>query len=281
MKIEMQLKMENAMKSFSLVGRTPTMLFLMVVAVCESSHTFAAVATDRISGAQMKQRINSFLAAQNLAGKPAISEARLFPACDSDVSVRPMFGGMKTVELFCPDPGGFKIAVRTNAVSHGSRGPLTGDANRNTAKLMSLTELKDETFGEDRPKNAGEKYLAMARSVQKGQILSRDDVVLKVAKAKNRTGYFSKINDVVGRKVKKKLSVNQIILSRHLEIDWDIRKGQKIIIQSTSGPVVVVSSGISQGNAQVGELLQVQNQHSGKLVEGIVVSRKKIKVLTK
>ena len=281
MKIEMQLKMEDAMRSFSLAARKSQLVFLVVSTICGLAYTSAACASDRISGAQIKQRINSFLAAKNLAGEPAISENRLFPACESEVSVRPMFGGMKTVELSCPDPGGFKIAVRTNAVSHGSRGPLTGDANRNTAKLMSLTELKDETFGEDRPKNAGEKYLAMARSVQKGQILSRDDVVLKVAKAKNRTGYFSKINDVVGRKVKKKLSVNQIILSRHLEIDWDIRKGQKIIIQSTSGPVVVVSSGISQGNAQVGELLQVQNQHSGKLVEGIVVSRKKIKVLTK
>jgi flagella basal body P-ring formation protein FlgA len=123
--------------------------------------------------------------------------------------------------------------------------------------------------------------LVMARSVQKGRILSYDDVVLRESKAKNRSGYFVNVSDVVGRKVKKRLSVNQMILSRHLEIDWDIRKGQKILIQSTAGPVVVVSSGISAGNAQVGELLQAQNQQSGKLVEGIVVSRKKIKVLTK
>ena len=135
------------------------------MAVCGSANTFAAVSSDRISGAQMKQRINSFLAAQNLAGKPAISEKRLFPACESDVLVRPMFGGMKTVELFCPDPGGFKIAVRTNAVSNGSERFLTGDAN--------------QIFDEDRLKSNVEKYLAMARSVQKGQILSHDDVVLK------------------------------------------------------------------------------------------------------
>ena len=75
--------------------------------------------------------------------------------------------------------------------------------------------------------------------------------------------------------------LTKLFLSRHLEIDWDIQKGQKIIIQSTAGPVVVVSTGISMGNAQVGELLEAQNQHSGKLVEGIVVSQKKIKVLTK
>ena len=269
------------MRYFSLVARESITVFLALLAVCGSTNTFAAVSSDRISGAQMKQRINSFLAAQNLAGEPAISEKRLFPACDSDVSVRPMFGGMKTVELFCPDPGGFKIAVRTNAVSSGRGGFITSDTNQNMAKSSSLIEVENQTFVEGAPKNAVEKYLAMATSVQKGRILTEDDVVLKVARAKNRTGYFANVSDVVGRRVKKKLSVNQMILSRHLEIDWDIRKGQKIIIQSTVGPVVVVSSGISKGNAQVGELLKAQNQHSGKLVEGIVVSRKKIKVLTK
>ena len=269
------------MRSFSLEARKSAMFFLLILAVCVSTNTFAAVASDSISGAQMKERINSFLAAQNLAGKPAISDKRLFPACTSNVSVRPMFGGVKTVELFCPDPGGFRIAVRTNVVSRSGRGSLSGGANQNTARSSTANELKNKTLVKGRPKNGVVKYLAMARSVQKGQILSHDDVVLTVAKAKNRTGYFAKVSDVVGRKVKQKLSVDQIILNRHLEIDWDIRKGQKIIIQSTAGPVIVVSSGISRGNAQVGELLQAQNQQSGKLVEGIVVSRKKITVLTK
>ena len=63
----------------------------------------------------------------------------------------------KTVELFCPDPGGFKIAVRTNAVSDVSK-DLTGDAN--------------QIFDEDRLKRTVEKYLAMARSVQKANFVS-------------------------------------------------------------------------------------------------------------
>ena len=277
----MHLKMGNAMRSFSLVAKKYMIFSIPVLAVCGSAHAFAAAPSDMISGAQMKKRINSFLATQNLAGKPAISEKRLFPACKSEVLVRPMFGGMKTVELFCADPGGFKIAVRTNAVSNGNVEFLNSDADQNTVNLSSPTEVETQTFVEGAPNIAVEKYLAMARSVQKGRILSHDDVVLKVARVKNSTGYFAKVSDVIGRKVKKKLSVNQMILSRHLEIDWDIRKGQKIMIQSTAGPVVAVSSGISEGNAQIGELLQAQNQHSGKLVEGIVVSRKKIKVLTK
>ena len=87
------------MRSFSLVARKSVIFAVLLFAICESKYAFAAVASDMITGAQVKQRINSFLAARNFAGKPAISEKRLFPACDSDVLVRPMFGGLKTVEL--------------------------------------------------------------------------------------------------------------------------------------------------------------------------------------
>jgi flagella basal body P-ring formation protein FlgA len=139
----------------------------------------------------------------------------------------------------------------------------------------------NQTFKETLAKTPVEMYLIMAKSVQKGQVLAYDDVVLTAARTKNRGNYFAKVSDVIGRKMKKRLSVNQIILNRHLEIDWDIRKGQKIIIQSTAGSVVVLGSGVSTGNAQIGELMQAENQQSGKLVEGIVVSQKKIKVLTK
>ena len=128
------------MRSFSLVAKKSMMFFMTVLAVCGSAHAFAAVASDMVSGAQMKHIINSFLAAQNLTGKPAISEKRLFPACDSEVLVRPMFGGMKTVELFCPDPGGFKIAVRTNAVSSGGVEFLNSDA-KNDSSIINLLLL--------------------------------------------------------------------------------------------------------------------------------------------
>ena len=84
-----------------------------------------------------------------------------------------------------------------------------------------------------------------------------------------------------GRKLKRALSVNQVLLSRHLEINWAIEKGQKILIQSNAGPVSVVSAGIARNSAQVGELLEAENQMSGTIVEGIVVSNKKIRILTK
>ena len=52
-------------------------------------------------------------------------------------------------------------------------------------------------------------------------------------------------------------------------------------MQSNAGPITIESSGIATVDAQIGQLLKVENEQSGKIVEGIVVSRKKIRVLTK
>ena len=121
----------------------------------------------------------------------------------------------------------------------------------------------------------------LSRSLQKGEVLSEEDIRLKQTRNQNLSGYFTKASDVVGRTLKKTLSVDQVLLSRHLEIYWDIRKGQKIIIQSISGPVTIENSGVARVNSQIGELIKAKNEQSGKIVEGIVVSRKKIRVLTK
>ena len=123
--------------------------------------------------------------------------------------------------------------------------------------------------------------LVLSKSLQKGEVLSEEDIRLKQITHQKYSGYFTKASDVVGRTLKKTLSVDQVLLSRHLEIDWDIRKGQKLIIQSIVGPVTIENSGVARVDAQIGELIKAENEQSGKIVEGIVVSRKKLRVLTK
>ena len=129
------MMMEDEMRFFSLEARKSLISVLVAFTMLGPVSANAYVEVDMISGAQMKQRINSFLASKNLAGQPAISETRLFPACVSDIKIRPLFGGVKTVELLCPDPGGFKIAVRTNAVRINSNTLVGGGGIQNTKKL--------------------------------------------------------------------------------------------------------------------------------------------------
>jgi len=47
------------------------------------------------------------------------------------------------------------------------------------------------------------------------------------------------------------------------------------------GPVTVVSAGTALANAQMGELVKVKNTSSDLVVEGIVMSEKKIRIRAK
>ena len=250
-------------KVFILLGMVTTLVFQVV----------PSFANQMVSGADLKKEIHAFLATRSFVGDPAISDARLFPNCSNGIKVKPLFGSIKTVELSCADPSGFKIAIRTNAVKLGKHVVSDQETNMNGLGRKVLSQ------GVKAPERSF--FLVLSRSLQKGEVLSKEDIRVKQARNQNLSGYFTKASDVVGRTLKKTLSVDQVLLSRHLEIDWDIRKGQKIIMQSTAGPVTIENSGVAQADAQVGQLLKVENEQSGKIVEGIVVSRKKIRVLTK
>ena len=259
------------MKSSSLVVRKIFILLGMVAAVI--FQVVPSLANQMVSGADLKKEIHAFLATRSFVGDPAISDARLFPNCLTGIKVKPMFGSIKTVELSCADSGGFKIAIRTNAVKFGKHVVSDQETNMNGLGQKVLSQ------GVKTPQRSF--FLVLSRSLQKGEVLSEEDIRLKQTGSQNLSGYFTKASDVVGRTLKKALGVDQVLLSRHLEIDWDIRKGQKIIIQSIAGPVTIENSGVAKVDAQIGELIKVENEQSGKIVEGIVVSRKKIRFLTK
>ena len=119
------------------------------------------------------------------------------------------------------------------------------------------------------------KFVVLTKSLQTGEIIGADDVRLVSRDANPGVGYFRDINDVVGRKAKRAININQIIRTRHLELDYAIQKDQSVIIESKIGPVTVVSAGIAVDDAQLGELVKVKNNSSGLVVEGVAISEKK------
>ena len=230
----------------------------MISAICLMPPVMAA---DLISGAQLKDHVRSVLMSRGLDSRPVISDTRRFRACEAPLQVMPMFGGYKTVRLTCPDVDGFKIAVRTQIDS------FVDDA---TIIVPNL----------DREASLG-KFVVLTKSLRAGEIIGMDDVRLVNRDSNPGVGYFRDINDVVGRKAKRAININQIIRSRHLELDYAIQKDQSVIIESKIGPVTVVSAGIAVDDAQLGELVKVKNNSSGLIVEGVAISEKKISIRAK
>ena len=172
-----------------------------------------------------------------------------------------MFGGYKTVKLTCPDAGGFKIAVRTQI------GEVFADQPEPAAPQTDATRLAQ--------------FVVLTKSIQRGEIISADDVMLVQRDGNPGIGYFRDIDDVVGRKAKRAININQIIRSRHLAFDYAIQKDQSVIIESKIGAVTVVSAGIAIAHAQLGERVKVKNNSSGHVVEGVAISAKKIRIKAK
>ena len=245
------------MKFSFLVGRALTAVGLVLAAGAMAP----AIAGEMISGAQLKNYLRTVLMSRGLQSAPVISDTRRFRACIAPLEVTPMFGGYKTVRLTCPDADGFKIAVRTQIGQAFADQPDPVVPQTNAARLA--------------------KFVVLTKSMQRGEIISADDVMLVQRDANPGVGYFRDIDDVVGRKAKRAITINQIVRSRHLAFDYAIQKDQAVIIESKIGPVTVVSAGIAIADAQLGERVKVKNNSSGLVVEGVAISAKKIRIKAK
>jgi flagella basal body P-ring formation protein FlgA len=249
------------MKSISLVGKTAS-IFGLYAGLCLGSNL--AMASQTLSGAMIKAEIQSSLALLGIAADPEINQDRQFRPCAAGLTIEPMFGGYKTVRISCSDDDGFSIAVRTQIQSESPVSILGGDA-KNALQLS----------------NNGAKIVRLSRSLRRGEVITHDDLVLVSSPDHRVVGYFEKLDDVIGRKTNRSLSVNQALQNRHLEMDWLVQKDQTITIETQIGGVTVAGSGFALDNAQMGDLLKVLNKSSKIVVEGRVVSEKKVKIITK
>ena len=249
------------MKSISLVGKSAR-IFGFYAGLCLASNL--AMASQTLSGAMIKAEIQSSLASLGIAADPAINQDRQFLPCAAGLTIEPMFGSYKTVRVSCSDPDGFSIAVRTQ-IQTDSPVSILGD---NAADALQ-------------PSNEVAKIVKLSRSLRRGEVITNDDLVLVASPDHRLVGYFAKLDDVIGRKTNRSLSVNQAVRNRHLEMDWLVQKDQTVTIETQIGGVTVAGSGLALDNAQMGDLLKVLNQSSKVIVEGRVVSEKKVKIITK
>ncbi len=220
-------------------------------------------AADTISGFELRGHLNSYLAEQGLVGTPSLNSTRQFRACSADLKFSPLFGSFQTIEIRCPDNDGWKIAVRTK---------IEAAEALKKGRDVSITsaDLLDKQMA-----------VVVNKRLRKNSIIGPDDISLEQVTAKLSTDYFTRISDVIGRRVKRSLRTRQIVEARHLQTNWMIQKGQPVILESGFGAIQVLSEGIALQNAQWGELARFLNTRSNKEVFGTVVSEKKIEIRTK
>ena len=84
--------------------------------------------------------------------------------------------------------------------------------------------------------------------------------------------------DLVGRKLKKNLKVDQLLHPRHLYEKFEVNIGDFLSIVSQMGNASVAVAGEAKDSGNLGDIIKVKNLRSGKVIKGYVNKNKIIRV---
>lgn len=236
------MRLTNIRRSKSLMGLVFTLM------------PFTALASDVVTGADIKAAILTELAQHNITSDPQVSERRRYFSCSSPLQVTPKFDdSWETARVACPEKGrDWHIIVRTGQVS--PRAAVSPDKTAQT----------------------GPEVVVLLASVKKGAVITDDIVALTKLSSGQRVGGFFRPEDVIGRRAKQNLSAMQPIKARHLEHLWSLEVGQPVNIVQKVGGFEVSSVGEVLENAQIGDIIEVINTRSGRKISALVENSKKV-----
>ena len=163
------------------------------------------------------------------------------------------------------------VPIRDFKPGLGVNGPANGQAiELAVARSEMATAVVDEI-----------EVVALARSVSRNDMIAVDDLLMVAISERNALGAFFDPADVIGRRLKIGVGVNQPVMARHLHPDYLVEEGNEVLISSYAGGISVDMVGYALDNGQFGEWIGVENASSGKMVHAKITGEKKVTVVTK
>jgi flagella basal body P-ring formation protein FlgA len=135
--------------------------------------------------------------------------------------------------------------------------------------LISSKELK---------KNKNFHTVKLKRSLEKNDIIKIEDLDLIITSKPSEKSFFNNKEDLVGRKLKKNLKVDQLLHPRHLYEKFEVNIGDFLSIVSQMGNASVAVAGEAKDSGNLGDIIKVKNLRSGKVIKGYVNKNKIIRV---
>lgn len=121
--------------------------------------------------------------------------------------------------------------------------------------------------------------VAVSTPVARGATLTAQDLTyVKAERSRLYNGYFKSIEEVTGLSAAMPLQNDQIVHARHLRAPYLVNKGQKVTILARSGQIEIRARGQAMANASQGQNVTVRNMESGRVVDGVAVSRGTVQV---
>lgn len=122
--------------------------------------------------------------------------------------------------------------------------------------------------------------LVASRTLPRGHLIADGDLVAQPRDVSRLlSGYLSDVRSLKGQRLKTQLIAGRILTPAMLQVDATIRKGQAVTLIINSGGINVQMSGKALMDGALNQRIKVENNNSGRVIEGIVRSPEHVEVL--
>ena len=214
----------------------------------------AASGGSAITGREIQQQASKFFTKLGYSIQLKVSIKRHFHPCNSSLEFSPRSpDNWSAVKVTCPSAD-WSVMLQSNAVSPESIRKIPTEPSTQTAVIVS-------------------------RNITKGEVIGATDVFVTDIPESSKRGTFTNLEAVIGRKSTKNLARGTTLKARHLTIDYDVSVDDEISLSSGTENFKVTTSVLALEDGQIGDMVLVKNQNSGKIFKAIITDEKKVTVV--
>jgi len=124
-----------------------------------------------------------------------------------------------------------------------------------------------------------DQVVVAARPIGRQETLSAKDLRLERREITSRTAQiFTRLDDVVGKQSTRSIPSDDVITANAIERPTLLKRGSPITLVFDSGSLRVETQGVAEEGGKMGDLIQVKNSTSGKMLRGVVLDERNVKV---
>ena len=215
-----------------------------------------AYAEDILYGKDIKNQASRFFKEIGVTGEILTSDRRAFFSCEEELEFSPhVQNDWRTVRAKCYSPN-WQSILRTTALA-------PNENMENRENLISSS-----------------KVVSIVNNLSKGQVIEAENLVLVSMPKQNVFEGFTKIEDLIGRKVTSNLAKGTILKPRHVKFRPNVNKNETVLVVLGNSKLSITTYGIALASGQKGDLITVKNIKSKKTFKAIVLDEKKVTPLT-
>ena len=208
-----------------------------------------------LSNSEINDAIKDYLKKNNIYQSFKINKKLKLPDCKKNIQIKKRYETYNTLKIICPQENPWSYNVR-----------------------IKIQNVKKKTKNKRNIKNTEVSLIKARKNLKKDQIITENDIYLIKTNKKGASNYFSYKKEVIGRKIKVSLREGQILRDRHIEKNWTVQEGQKIIIENNKSKIQILIEGVALNSAMKGDYVEVLNKSTGKPIKAWVKNNKKVSI---